>query len=352
MIIAGIDEAGYGPMLGPLVISIAVFRVETPAADETLVRPIGDLWPALDPLVTRKPNDGCIPVNDSKLLYSSGRKSRRSSSGEQRRSASGVLRHLEEGLLPFILARHERLPESLRELLHRVSRRGRGAADDYLEDYPWYAKADVPIPLDTYTPMVCRLAGKLVSKLEEARIEFLGTSAIPVEVVEFNRGLATWENKARVSFRTIAWFLRRLWKQFPREPVDVVVDRQGGRTRYARTLFESMRPQGLCIDEQGEETSSYRLRRRRRRDGSEPETFRITFTKNSERKSLPVALASMASKYLRELHMELFNRYWTEKSRKLAPTAGYVVDARRFLEDTAALRATLGTDSKLLIRDK
>ena len=50
--------------------------------------------------------------------------------------------------------------------------------------------------------------------------------------------------------------------------------------------------------------------------------------------------------------MELFNRYWTEKSRKLAPTAGYVVDARRFLEDTAALRATLGTDSKLLIRDK
>jgi hypothetical protein len=65
---------------------------------------------------------------------------------------------------------------------------------------------------------------------------------------------------------------------------------------------------------------------------------------------LPVALGSMLSKYLRELHMILFNRYWCERRPDLKPTAGYSVDARRFLEDIAPLRRELGIEDQLLIR--
>ena len=61
MIVAGIDEAGYGPLLGPLVVSAALFRV--PSDDDL------DLWDALSPVVSRAPVDGAVPVNDSKKLY-------------------------------------------------------------------------------------------------------------------------------------------------------------------------------------------------------------------------------------------------------------------------------------------
>ena len=67
---------------------------------------------------------------------------------------------------------------------------------------------------------------------------------------------------------------------------------------------------------------------------------------------LTVALASMLSKYLRELHMLVFNRYWNSYEEKLKPTAGYVLDARRFLADTADLRNRLETDPGLLIRSR
>ena len=60
----------------------------------------------------------------------------------------------------------------------------------------------------------------------------------------------------------------------------------------------------------------------------------------------------MLSKYLRELHMALFNAYWIERRADLRPTAGYVTDARRFLEDTGELRRELGTEDDRLIRIK
>ena len=45
---------------------------------------------------------------------------------------------------------------------------------------------------------------------------------------------------------------------------------------------------------------------------------------------MPAALASMTSKYLRELAMRAFNEFWCGRVHDLAPTAGYPRDARRF----------------------
>ena len=42
---------------------------------------------------------------------------------------------------------------------------------------------------------------------------------------------------------------------------------------------------------------------------------------------LNVALASMAAKYLREVCMLQFNRYWAAQVPGLKPTAGYPTDA-------------------------
>ncbi len=59
----------------------------------------------------------------------------------------------------------------------------------------------------------------------------------------------------------------------------------------------------------------------------------IQFRPEAEEAHLPVALASMTAKLVRELAMARFNRYWCGRVAELKPTAGYVQDARRWLED-------------------
>lgn len=322
MIIAGIDEAGYGPMLGPLVICASVFRIPENAD--------ASLWEQLAPLVARKPADGCIAVNDSKKIY-------------KRRKG---LQSLEEGLLPFVAARYGEVPSDLRSLLRQVARRGETNADAYLDDYPWYADQNLKLPVDSFSGLLGKRCTQLRKKMEEAGIELLGLAAIPMEVIEFNRGISEYDNKAKVSFKAVGSLLKRVWRQFPDEQVDVMIDRQGGRTRYSRLLFNSISPRGIQIDEENQELSSYRLSR----GGKSAPEFRVSFAKGSEEKNLCVALASMLAKYLRELHMLVFNQYWRGYEEKLKPTAGYVLDARRFLEDTVDLRSRLETDPELLIR--
>ena len=51
---------------------------------------------------------------------------------------------------------------------------------------------------------------------------------------------------------------------------------------------------------------------------------------------MPVALASMTAKYVRELAMAAFNAHWTTLAPELRPTAGYPLDARRWRGDAAA----------------
>jgi hypothetical protein len=77
----------------------------------------------------------------------------------------------------------------------------------------------------------------------------------------------------------------------------------------------------------------------------------IRFETKSER-HLPVALASMVCKYLRELSMKLFNQYWSDRQPGLKPTAGYPLDAVRFRNDIAALQKQLGIADEILWRER
>ena len=76
----------------------------------------------------------------------------------------------------------------------------------------------------------------------------------------------------------------------------------------------------------------------------------VPFTVGCEQRQLPVALASMASKYIRELLMARFNAYWTAAVPGLAPTAGYFRDGRRFWAQVEPELARLGLDAELVLR--
>ena len=87
LVYAGIDEAGYGPMLGPLCVACTAFVLEQyePAEGPP------NLWTLLAGAVGRKSNDKKrrIAVDDSKKLKGAAD------------GASHPLRHLERGVLSF-----------------------------------------------------------------------------------------------------------------------------------------------------------------------------------------------------------------------------------------------------------
>jgi hypothetical protein len=76
----------------------------------------------------------------------------------------------------------------------------------------------------------------------------------------------------------------------------------------------------------------------------------VGFHLKGDARHLPIALASLYSKYVRELFMLAFNTWWAERMPGLRPTAGYAADANRFLAETADVRERLGVDPEALIR--
>src|SRR5205085_11536981 len=105
-------------------------------------------------------------------------------------------------------------------------------------------------------------------------------------------------------------------------------------------------PDGMVIAQQESAArSAYRFL------GSSPQVS-VTFQPRADAGHFCVALASMASKYLRELLMREFNRFWQAHVPGLKPTAGYPTDAARFLEAIRPTAERLGITEAVLWRRK
>jgi ribonuclease HII len=99
----------------------------------------------------------------------------------------------------------------------------------------------------------------------------------------------------------------------------------------------------LRIVQEEEQASTYELRIGRR-------LVRLSFEVEADDRYLPVSLASMVSKYVRELLMECMNEYFVGLSASLKPTAGYWKDGLRFVEDLRRHLPDVAIDAHKLIR--
>jgi ribonuclease HII len=125
----------------------------------------------------------------------------------------------------------------------------------------------------------------------------------------------------------------------------VWVDKQGGRNSYAAQVQHGLPGGAVVVEEEGAERSSYRV-------VGLGEPWRVTFQPRADGEQFCVALASMVSKYVRELLMGEFNAFWQRHVPGLKATAGYPGDAGRFLEAIRPAARVLGIAEEALWRRK
>lgn len=318
----GVDEAGYGPLLGPLCVAGSAFRVAEGLAKDGFQ---ADLRVPLTGLVDKTPVGRRtrraalpIPVDDSKRI-------------KQRLGFDG----LAQGVIALCQGLDKPPPRDLGDLLRRFSSRGRTE----LRGVPWYE--------DLRTAALPRRGalGRLRRRFSSAGVEPRDLLVRPVPARALNDAFTRTGNKAHVLGTVSMSLVVDILERHPGEDAIVVMDRQGGRRHYEDYLASHF-PLSQISRLEGETGESRYL-------VSMPDrTLRFRFLTSGDRRCLAVAWASMAAKLTRELCMTCFNTWFRERDPGLRPTAGYVTDGRRFLVDAEGVIASEGLVAPLLVRER
>lgn len=305
----GIDEAGYGPMLGPLCVGMAGLRLERWTQEDG----VPDVWHLLRAAVCKSPRDakGRLAVADSKKLC------------KPMAQGAGRLAEAERSVLGFVHALSGTTPTTDSELFRALSVQT-GSLD-------WYAGEPVAWPAHAERAEARIAANALGIALKQAGVKVECLRVSRTDEARFNAMIAGGRSKANTTLAAIAEHAPHILKLIENAIKThgevhsrIVLDRQGGRTRYEAALSRAFgRP--LRVLAEAAEASTYEF-------VDYPNT-RIRVQAKAEDEHFPVALASMQAKLIRELSMERFNAYWGTRRAGVVPTAGYTTDARRWLAD-------------------
>jgi hypothetical protein len=323
--VLGVDEAGYGPKLGPLVISGTLWSVpdEVDAAALHEYLPSIALPPDKENVRAGKAAKLDVKIADSKQLY----------------RPRGSLAALELGVLAALAvcrrtARtgHESPATSFPDTWRKVFAHCDRSCSDQFEQIAWYRQFDRAIPMSIDHAAVSQAAEQLQHALDTADVQLLQVQSRVVVPGVFNARIAEGDNKATALSGWTLELVRELIRECRDAPLLIQGDKHGGRNRYGALLQHYLTDDPILAVAESAAQSIYTWGNSRR--------VEARFAAKGDR-FLPSALASMTSKYLRELAMSAFNAFWCERMVDLRPTAGYGNDATRFRRQIAQLQRQL-----------
>lgn len=312
-IFIGMDEAGYGPNLGPLLLTVTRWRTPADPGDCDFYGLLGE---AIDGTSSRRGTR--LHVADSKLVN----------------AGKSGFRSLETTALA-LLECGGCSTESFRSIVAQLT-----AGEQFSPTAPpWYGK-DLALPREAAPETILLLSEQLRCHMERQGIGLEGIHCDLVTEERFNELLDQHGSKGILLSRLAFRLLRRAWSPDELSRTLFVGDKHGGRNRYDELLAEVVGEDLIFRVREGRELSVYRVRQ-----------TELRFQVRGER-HLPVAAASIVSKYLRELAMDLFNGYWREHCPDVPPTRGYPVDALRFRRSIEPALSRLALDPRLLWRER
>jgi len=301
--VIGIDENGLGPLLGPLVVTGVAFDA-----------------PGYDRDGTWSLTGADLPAGDSKRVWVR----RRPAAGE-----NAVRRWL--ALLGAEAGDHAALLGALG------------------------LPPPVPAPCAAIPPCCAPVEGTLPrwdaadvalspgvrDRFDRARIRPAGIRAAVLCPGAFNRALrAGHGNKLRLDCELMLAVLEILAPEDPAEPVLALLGKVGS-TRIYGPWLEAAFPGGVETLEESPEISRYRATGRK---------VDVHFVRDGDALHLPVAVASMIGKYLRELAM---HRLAAALGAGDDPPSGYRDRrTRKFVESSAPQRVALGLPDSCFLRAK
>jgi hypothetical protein len=334
MYLIATDEAGYGPKLGPLVIVGTVWKLPTTRPDPKPVSPKASQAPFDTLAAPCQIGDWLLAVDDSKKVF---------------RQAAGLeaLHAIVSAGLLWCGATQRAFPDVMAYLcpgdLPAISRT------------PWLAlKESVPLAPSTVT-------AALIDHWSRSGIRLVDIKARVIPARNFNESCQNGLNKADLLSDSTLGLVRSLVESLPEAspPVpavsplvstpgpDVTVhcDRHGGRRYYTGPLLHHFPESMLRVRDESKLQSAYRLDL----DGLQMD---VHFTVKGDQYA-PVAFSSLVAKYLRELFMDSINAFFADRCQESdlpKRTAGYPVDADRFLRDVATIRRRERIDDFDLVR--
>ncbi|MBA2117219.1 hypothetical protein [Bremerella alba] len=303
----GIDEAGYGPNLGPLVIGGTVWNVGDRHADLASL----ELYDLLKEAVSRKPSRKHLAIADSKVVY----------------GKRDDLSLLEEA----VLATGSHLPH-----IHPI---WQGCCEPDLGDAvpqdlaPWYLGWEHACPTHATVEMVAERTSQFTHACQASGVSLAHVRSVFLTEKTYNERLARIGNKSTVLSHASLGLVRRLLKDMQTaspQAVRIVCDKHGGRDYYAGLLQHFFPDTWWQILEESRSVSRYM-------GDIGPTQVSVEFRSKGEA-FLPTALASIYAKFHREVAMRAINAYWAKQVPGIAETAGYPVDAARFAKQTEACR--------------
>ena len=316
--LVGIDEAGYGPFLGPLCIAATLWQIP----DEQLSNDV-DLYEHLAQSVSTSLADKSrIMIGDSKKAY---------------KPKSG-LKNLEHAVHACAGLLHASSDFS-DWMQHRAVEWTAWSAQS-----PWFQNYNRPLPVDADPTKLASLQHDLQQTLRHTNIRFVDAKVMCIPAARFNHLLQSFASKGELLSHCSLELVRLITSSHPAQPMLVHCDKHGGRNHYSHLLQQIFPDYLVEIHEESREISRYHF-------GPEHQRTQFRFVAKGEG-FLPTALASMFAKYTRELTMHAFNQFWQQSIEALKPTAGYPQDARRFKLEIAEQQQQLNIDDNILWRNR